>query len=64
MDRSDAVPEIIGIAVPERYRRQGIGRYMIQRVMDLERLDRIKAQTDDDAIGFLKEKDEKLCLYR
>ena len=55
LDRSDAVPGIVGIAVPERYRRQGIGRHMIQRIMDLERLDRIKAQTDDDAIGFYRQ---------
>ena len=51
---SDAVAEIIGVAVPEKLRRQGIGNHMIQFVMESEGLDRIEAQTDDDSVGFYR----------
>ena len=51
---SDAVAEIIGIAVSEKLRRQGSGNHMIQFVMESEGLDRIEAQTDDDSVGFYR----------
>ena len=51
---SDSAAEIIGIAVSEKERRQGIGRYLVQYVMKSEGLERIRAQTDDDSIGFYR----------
>ena len=51
---SDSVAEIIGIAVSEKERRQGTGRYLVQYVMKSEGLERIHAQTDDDSIGFYR----------
>ena len=51
---SNAVAEIIGIAVPEKLRRRGIGRRLIQYAMESERLERINAQTDDDSVGFYR----------
>ena len=54
LEQSAAVPEIIAIAVSNKRRRRGIGRRMIFQVMESERLDRITAQTDADAIGFYR----------
>ena len=51
---SDSVAEIIGIAVSEKLRRQGIGGHLIQVVMESESLERIHAQTDDDSVGFYR----------
>ena len=51
---SDSAADIIGIAVSEKKRRQGTGRYMVQYVMKSEGLERINAQTDDDSIGFYR----------
>ena len=51
---SDTFTEIIGIAVSNIYRHQGIGRQLIQSVMELENLKSVKAQTDDDSIGFYR----------
>ena len=51
---SDTFTEIIGIAVSNKYRHQGIGRQLIQSVMDSENLKSVKAQTDDDSIGFYR----------
>ncbi|MBO4866816.1 MAG: GNAT family N-acetyltransferase [Ruminococcus sp.] len=51
---SDAVAEIIGIAVSEKDRRKGIGSNMLQYIMESEDLERIEAQTDDDSIGFYR----------
>ncbi|MBO4877503.1 MAG: GNAT family N-acetyltransferase [Ruminococcus sp.] len=51
---SDAVAEIIGIAVSEKERRKGIGSNMLQYIMESEDLERIEAQTDDDSIGFYR----------
>ena len=51
---SDSAAEIIGIAVSEKERRQGTGRYLVQYVMKSEGLERIHAQTDDDSIGFYR----------
>ena len=46
--------EIIGIAVTNKARCQGIGKRMIQSVMESEGLERVVAQTDDDSIGFYR----------
>lgn len=54
LDHSDVVAEIVGIAVNGRAHRKGIGSRLIQGVMDSENLKSIKAQTDDDAIGFYR----------
>ena len=51
---SNAVAEIIGIAVSEKFRCRGIGRHLIQFVMESERLEMINAQTDDDSVGFYR----------
>jgi len=54
LQRSNAEAEIMGIAVSERFQNRGIGRRMIFQVMELEKLECIKARTDDDAIGFYR----------
>ena len=51
---TEAAAEIIGIAVSDNARRKGIGKQLIQRVMETEHLERIKAQTDEDSIGFYR----------
>jgi ribosomal protein S18 acetylase RimI-like enzyme len=51
---SEAAAEIIGIAVSEKLRRRGIGKQLIRRVMELDDLECVKAQTDDDSIGFYR----------
>ena len=51
---SEAAAEIIGIAVSDNARRKGIGKQLIQRVMESENLESVKAQTDDDSIGFYR----------
>lgn len=51
---SDDATEIIGIAVHEKLRRRGIGRHMIRFLVESEGLARIKAQTDDDSVGFYR----------
>ena len=51
---SDSAAEIIGIAVSEKLRRRGIGRRLIQYVMESESLERMHAQTDDDSVGFYR----------
>ena len=51
---SDAIAEIIGIAVSEKDRHKGIGSKMIQFIMRSEGMERIEAQTDDDSIGFYR----------
>ena len=54
LDQSSSGAEIVGIAVTEENRRQGIGKSMISCVMDQECLVRIEAQTDDDSVGFYR----------
>ncbi len=54
LKRSGTCAEIIGIAVSDKSRCQGIGRHMIESVMESETLERIEAQTDDDSIGFYR----------
>ena len=51
---SEVAAEIVGIAVSDNARRKGIGKQLIQRVMESENLESIKAQTDDDSIGFYR----------
>ena len=51
---SDVAAEIIGIAVSDNARRKGIGKQLIQSVMESENLESIKAQTDADSIGFYR----------
>ncbi|MBQ3703176.1 MAG: GNAT family N-acetyltransferase [Oscillospiraceae bacterium] len=51
---SGVAAEIIGIAVSDNARHKGIGKELIQRVMETEHLERIKAQTDEDSIGFYR----------
>ncbi len=51
---SEDADEIIGIAVSENARRKGIGKQLIQSVMKSENLGSVRAQTDDDSIGFYR----------
>lgn len=51
---SEAAAEIIGIAVSDNARCKGIGKQLIQRVMKSDNLESVKAQTDDDSIGFYR----------
>ena len=46
------ISEVVGIAVSQRFRRRGIGKSMLLRVMEKELLTAIKAETDEDATGF------------
>ena len=62
---NDYVGEIIGIAVSDNARRKGIGTQLIQRVMESEDLKSVKAQTDDDSIGFYRKcgfSDERIVI--
>ena len=54
LQTSNGEAEIMGIAVLNHFRNQGIGKHMILQVMAQENLKCIKAQTDDDAIGFYR----------
>lgn len=57
--------EIAGIAVSEGLRNGGIGRNMINQVMKQEKLSCIRAQTDDDSIGFYRKcgfSEERVCV--
>ncbi len=51
-DGTDA--EIIGIAVSEASRRRGMGRKLIQNALGSGDLERIKAETDGESIGFYR----------
>ena len=62
---SEDAAEIIGIAVSDNARRKGIGTQLIQRVMESEDLKSVKAQTDDDSIGFYRKcgfSDERIVI--
>ena len=62
---SGVAAEIIGIAVSDNARRKGIGTQLIQRVMESEDLKSVKAQTDDDSIGFYRKcgfSDERIVI--
>jgi len=51
---SEDTAEIIGIVVSGNTRRKGIGKQLIQCVMESENLESVMAQTDDDSIGFYR----------
>ena len=62
---SEAAAEIIGIAVSDNARRKGIGKQLIQQVMKSENLESVKAETDDDSIGFYRKcgfSEEKIVI--
>lgn len=62
---SDHITEIIGIAVADNYHHRGIGKLLIQSVIESEELKELKAQTDDDSIGFYRKcgfSDEKIVI--
>ena len=46
--------EILGIAVREDCRRLGFGKLMINEAMRSKNLNSVRAQTDDDAVGFYR----------
>ena len=54
LDETEAIPEIAGIAVSEEMRFQGIGKYMIHQVIRNEDLLMVKAQTDEESVGFYR----------
>ena len=54
LDTSGNTAEIIGIAVSDKFQHKGTGKQLIQSVMESENLESIKAQTDDDSIGFYR----------
>ena len=51
---TDSGTEITGIAVSNKYKNMGIGSYMIQQVIEKEKLHSIFAETDDDAVEFYR----------
>ena len=53
-DRSGGITEITGIAVARDRRKVGIGRKMIGFALKCENTDKLKAETDDDAVGFYR----------
>ena len=46
--------EIVGVAVSEEYRHQGIAKQMLRHAIAEEGLQAVFAQTDDDAVGFYR----------
>ena len=54
LQTSSEEAEIMGIAVSDHCRKRGIGRRMILQVMEQEGFKCMKAQTDDDAMGFYR----------
>jgi len=54
IDLSADIAEIIGIAVSDSSRHKGIGKQLIQHVMDSENLESVMVQTDDYSIGFYR----------
>ena len=54
LNLSEDSAEIVGIAVSDNARHKGIGKQLIQHVMESENLESIMAQTDDDSIGFYR----------
>ena len=51
---SNADAEIMGIAVSENARLKGIGKQLIKSVAESLKLECVRAQTDDDSIGFYR----------
>ena len=54
LESSGTAAEIIGIAVSDDARNKGIGKELIKSVIKSEKIKIIKAQTDDDSIGFYR----------
>ncbi|MBR5913088.1 MAG: GNAT family N-acetyltransferase [Selenomonadaceae bacterium] len=54
LNRSDTFAEIVGLAVRGDCRFKGIGRHMISQVMECEKLNCVKVQTDDETIDFYR----------
>ena len=52
--RADPSAEIIGIAVKKELQGCGIGSFMLDRASRLVRIDRITAETDEEAVGFYR----------
>ena len=52
--KQDPVSEIVGIAVSPQFRRRKVGKSMLFCMMKKEQLTAIRAQTDEDAIGFYR----------
>ena len=50
----DGTAEIVGIAVAEDARGQGIGAWLIAQAARAEGLKRLMAETDDEAVGFYR----------
>lgn len=46
--------ELIGIAVKDKFHNKGIGNYMLKQVARNLKIQRIQAETDDDAVGFYR----------
>lgn len=46
--------ELVGISVEESARRQGIGTFMLRKVMETCALQAVFAETDDDAVEFYR----------
>ena len=53
-EKTDKTATILDIAVKEEYRRQGIGAKLIDFIFDKFHIDTVRAETDDDAVGFYK----------
>ena len=51
---SETAAEIIGIAVSDHARRKGVGKQLLRSAAESLNLESIKAQTDDDSIGFYR----------
>lgn len=46
--------EILGISVDTKYRKQGIGSYMIKQIVDKYTLKSLIAETDAESVGFYR----------
>ena len=51
---SNADAEIMGISVSENARLKGIGKQLIKSVAESLKIECVRAQTDDDSIGFYR----------
>ena len=49
--------EIIGISVAEDFRNRGVGSYMIKKIREKHSIERMYAETDNDAVGFYRRTD-------
>ena len=63
-DHSGEITEIMGIAVASDRRKCGIGRKLINFALESENTDKLKAETDDDAVGFYRSCGFKTEMFR